>query len=243
MKRFTLFIMLGAITMAGLTGCITGKRPSPVNTLAQTSRPALPVPAVTVMQPDEGSLWSDASAHLFVDPKARRIGDTVTVDIVENTSSKLDANTSTSRTSDLDAGVDHMLGYLRTLEGKNANLGKDNAGTLTGKLLKANLTNSFDGKGTSDRSGQVTASIGARVVDVLANGNLVVMGRREMKVNTETQFIAVSGIVRPNDIDADNRVKSIYLADARIEYYGQGTLADKQRPGWLARMVDFAWPF
>jgi flagellar L-ring protein precursor FlgH len=64
-----------------------------------------------------------------------------------------------------------------------------------------------------------------------------------MKVNKETQYIAVSGIVRPKDIDADNRVKSTYLADARIEYYGQGTLGDKQQPGWLSRALDRIWPF
>ena len=94
-----------------------------------------------------------------------------------------------------------------------------------------------------DRSGQVTASIGAVVTRVLPNGNLVIHGRREMKVNNEVQYISVTGIARQRDIDKDNRIKSIYLADSRIEYYGKGVLADKQRPGWGTRILDFVWPF
>jgi len=66
---------------------------------------------------------------------------------------------------------------------------------------------------------------------------------REMKVNNESQFITVTGITRPMDISSDNRIKSTYLADARIEYSGKGILADKQGPGWLMRIVDFVWPF
>ena len=227
----------------GAVGCASNQAASSmVPMVSQVSMPS-PVVDPVATSPDEGSLWNPMSAHLFVDPKAMRVGDTITVDIVENTSSQLDANTSTSRNSEIDAGVAQMLGYMRALEAINPNLNRDNKGSLNNTLLKANLTNKFDGKGTSDRSGRVTASIGARVVEVLPNGNLVIVGRRETKVNRETQFIAISGIVRPMDIDGDNRVKSTYLADARIEYYGSGTLADKQQPGWLTRVIDYAWPF
>jgi flagellar L-ring protein precursor FlgH len=81
------------------------------------------------------------------------------------------------------------------------------------------------------------------VTKVLPNGNLMLYGRREMKVNNEVQYIVVSGIVRPQDIDPSNRVKSTFVADARIEYYGEGVLADKQRPGWGTRVLDQVWPF
>lgn len=234
---------IGFMMAVILAGCATTPAVTATGDMAK-DRPApsmAPVPVQTV--PAEGSLWCDTSDHLFVDPKARRVGDTVTVDIVENTTSKLDANTSASRTSSLDAGVEHLLGYMRALEEKNPRLNKDSAGSLADTLFKANLTNKFDGKGSSDRSGLVTASIGARVVEVLPNGNLIIAGKRAVKVNLETQYIIVSGIVRPRDIDSDNRVKSTYLADARIEYYGRGTLADKQRPGWFTRVLDAAWPF
>jgi flagellar L-ring protein precursor FlgH len=194
-------------------------------------------------KPAEGSLWSNTAQNLFSDLKARQVGDTVTVDIVENTTSQLDANTSASRQSSIDAGVDNLLGYMRALEATNSNLNRDSKGALGSKLLAANMTNSFTGKGSSDRSSQVTASIGARVVQVLPNGNLVIVGKRETRVNQETQYIVLSGIVRPIDIDNDNRVKSTYLADAKIQYFGRGSLGDKQRPGWASRLLDVIWPF
>jgi flagellar L-ring protein precursor FlgH len=78
---------------------------------------------------------------------------------------------------------------------------------------------------------------------VLPNGNVTIYGKREMKVNNELQRITVSGIIRPEDIGADNRVKSTYLADARIEYSGEGVIADKQSPGWGIRILDKVWPF
>lgn len=239
-------ITWGVILMSavmGAAGCASNRAASSMVPMGSQASLPSPVADPAATSPDEGSLWNPTSAHLFVDPKAMRVGDTVTVDIVENSSSQLDANTSTSRNSEIDAGVEQMLGYMRALEAVNPNLNRDNKGALNNKLLKASLTNKFDGKGTSDRSGRVTASIGARVVEVLPNGNLVIVGRRETKVNRETQFIAISGIVRPMDIDGDNRVQSTYLADARIEYYGSGTLADKQQPGWLTRVIDYAWPF
>jgi flagellar L-ring protein precursor FlgH len=107
----------------------------------------------------------------------------------------------------------------------------------------ADSTSTFSGEAKSDRSGQVTASIAARITEVLPNGTLSVFGRRAMKVNNEVQYITVSGIVRPQDISAANRVKSTYLADSSIEYYGKGALADKQNPGWGTRILENIWPW
>jgi flagellar L-ring protein precursor FlgH len=192
----------------------------------------------------EGSLWTDnRNDQFFVDLRAKRVGDTVTVDIVENTSSSIDANTKAGRSSDIDARIDNMATFMRTVENKSDRLGKDRDGTFSGTLFKAGITNAFDGQGTSDRSGKVTASIGAIVTDVLPNGNLVLHGNREMKVNNEIQYISVSGVARPRDIGTDNRIKSIFLANSRIEYAGKGVIADKQRPGWATRILDQIWPF
>ncbi|MBW2368701.1 MAG: flagellar basal body L-ring protein FlgH [Deltaproteobacteria bacterium] len=223
-------------------GCASTRE---TRTSLAVNQPQAPIPCPVLQTPaaEEGSLWQNVSLDLFMDPKACKVGDTVTVDIVENTSSKIDANTDSARTSSIDGGVSHLGGYMRALEAANPNLGKDQTNALSAKLLKADMTNSFKGKGSSDRSGRITASIGARVVDVLPGGNLVLFGRREMKVNNEVQYITVSGIVRRQDIGADNRIKSTYLADARIEYIGQGVIADKQRPGWGTRLVDKVWPF
>jgi flagellar L-ring protein precursor FlgH len=182
--------------------------------------------------PSEGSLWTDSGEMLFMDNRARRVGDTVIVDIVENASSKMDANTSTSGESTLDYDVDGMTGAANI----NENLS-------TSQLFKASATSKWKGAGASDRSGQLTASVGSIVTQVLPNGNIVVNGQREMTVDNETQTIKVSGIIRPEDINQDNRVTSTFLAEAKIEYIGNGVLADKQAPGWGVRILDKLWPF
>jgi flagellar L-ring protein precursor FlgH len=191
----------------------------------------------------EGSLWRSGTSMLYVDARARNVGDTIIVDIVESSSSKMAANTSAERASGIDAGVDNALGYMRYLEAKNPRLGADSSGSQGGSLFKADIKNSHEGTGSSDRSGSITASIGARVVEVYPNGNLVIFGRQEMKVNNDVQYILVSGIVRPEDVDADNTIQSTRLADAHIEYVGKGTIADKQKAGWGTRLVDKVWPF
>lgn len=181
----------------------------------------------------EGSLWSETGSELlFVDRRARRPGDTVIIDIVENASSKADANTETKGESALELDIEGMTGQNNI----NANLSPN-------MLWKSGFKNEFTGEATSDRAGQISASIGARVTEILPNGNLVVFGKRETRINNENQFITVSGIVRQDDVGADNHIKSVYLADARIEYYGEGVLADKQRPGWGSRLITWVWPF
>jgi flagellar L-ring protein FlgH len=243
LKAFAIFGIFFIIIGTG--GCAgTGEKPVSAREIENNSQQMPQRRAYVVPKPTEGGLWTDNGAStLFMDVRAQRTGDTITVDIVENTSSNMDANTKASRGSSIDAGVSQLGGYMKVLEEANKRLNRDAEGELNGTLFKAKMENTFDGKGSSDRSGQVTASIGAVVTEVLPNGNLVIFGKRGMRVNNETQFITVTGIVRPVDIDRDNRIKSTHIADARIEYVGQGVLADKQRPGWGTRLVDHIWPF
>lgn len=250
MKTFRLKVagLLGivCILLIGAVGCArTVKKDTSAAVEIENNTQQMPQQrAYAIPRPAEGSLWMDnGSSTLFADLRAMRVGDTFTVDIVENTSSNIDANTKASRASSIDAGVSQIAGYMRALEEANRHLNKDESGQLNGTLFKADMKNTFDGKGSSDRSGQVTASIGAVVTDLLPNGNLVIFGKRGMRVNNETQFITITGIVRPTDIDQYNRIKSTQVADARIEYVGQGVLADKQRPGWGTRLLDHIWPF
>ncbi len=190
----------------------------------------LPIPA-------EGSLWTESSGMLITDSKARRVGDSVIVDIIENTSSSLDANTKASRTTTTGVDITDLMGIKRNIMASNTQF------DVNGKLIGSSYSNTLDGKGSNDRSGQVTASIAARVTEVFPNGNINLYGKREMKVNEETQYIIVSGIIRPEDIDSANRIKSTFLADSRIEYSGRGVLADKQKAGWASRIIDNIWPF
>ncbi len=192
-------------------------------------------PEFAPVRPSEGSLWVNKNGSIFEDSKAAHIGDTLIVDIIENSTSSMDVNTEGSRKTGMDIGVPEINVF-----GNKTAFGAFDGDT---KLIGTDFSNSFAGEATSDRSGQVTASIAARVTEVLPNGNLSLFGRRAMKVNNEVQYITVAGIVRPQDISASNRVKSTYLADSRIEYYGKGALADKQKPGWGTRIIDNLWPW
>lgn len=240
--RLVVIILVGTCVVF-VQGCSTSSKKELTRIMEANQGPIISDISYQKPATEEGSLWQENVSMLFTDAKARQVGDTVTIDIVEVSSSKMDANTTTGRTSSINAGVDNVFGYMRALEENNPRLGKDSAGAQTGTLLKAGTTNSFSGNGSSGRSGSITASIGARVVEVLPNGNLVLFGRREMKVNNEVQYIVATGIVRPEDIGSDNRVKSTYIADARIEYIGRGVIAQKQKPGWGTRVIDKVWPF
>lgn len=223
-----------------LSGCAGGAA-SPSPAAAPEAPPSLQqAPSLGTFYekplPSEGSLWNASGNMIFEDKKAKKVGDTVVVDIVENTSSEIKANTTADKESTLEAGIPNLLGYQQPFKLTNSKVVAD-------PLFKADFNSEFEGEGSTDRTGQVTASIGARVVEVLPNGNLVIYGRREMKVSNESQIITVYGITRPEDVNANNRVQSTVLADAKIEYYGKGVLADKQKPGWGLKILDRVWPF
>ena len=187
----------------------------------------------------EGSLWQDDGLlnELFMDPKARRVGDIVTIRIVESSSASNDANTDTSKSSSLSMSLTKFLG----LENNNtfpSGSGFDPFGSIQGST-----NNTFKGSGTTKRSGKLDAFITARVTKVLPNGTLKILGKREITVNNEKQVLALTGIIRPRDISADNVILSKYISDAKIVYTGAGVVNDKQNPGWLVRVLDTVWPF
>jgi flagellar L-ring protein precursor FlgH len=185
---------------------------------------------------EEGSLWSDReSAILYADVKARNVGDIVTINIVEKSTASKNAETKTERDSGSEANWSGLF-ELITKGWKIHN-------TPIGTDQKINIKNSFDGKGETSRTSYMSAYITARVIHVLPNGNLVIRGSRQVRLNNEDQFIFVQGIVRPEDISSNNTVLSTYIAEAVIELGGSGIISDKQRPGWLMRIVDWLWPF
>lgn len=224
------------ILIAGtMSGCMTSGGDPALSVMPEGAMPGPAVqPNYTMARPAEGSLWTAQNRFLLDDTKAAYVGDTVIVDIVENSSSEMEVNSEGTRTTSMSVGVPTLNAF-----GKVTHLG----GMVGDNLIDTNFENATKGEATSDRSGQVTASIAARVTEVMPNGNLSIFGRRAMKVDNEVQYIMVSGIVRPDDIDSDNRVESTSLADSRIEYYGKGALADKQKPGWGTRIIDNIWPW
>jgi flagellar L-ring protein precursor FlgH len=232
--------LLLCITFIFLTGCAgLSKKPTQIKETAQIQKPKFDV--YEPPKPEEGSLWSEISGvSLFPDIKARRVGDPVIVRVVEDPEAELNANTNTSRSSSISAAKLKFLGYMKALAEKNSRLAQDPG---TDDLILATLGTKFDGKGSTDRDGHVKAYISAVVEKVLFNGNLYISGQREIRVNHETQYITLSGVVRPKDISSSNEVSSTFIADARITYSGTGPVADKQRVGWLGRVLNYVWPF
>jgi len=183
-----------------------------------------------------GSIWQANSASLTEDFKARRKGDIVTILIVETASASKAAKTDTSRATTVNAGIPNFMGL------ESAGILKNNLGDLS-KLINASVDSKYAGAGSTSRQETLNATISAKVIDVLANGNLLIEGRRNIKVNNEDQIIIVEGTVRPSDIGPDNIVSSSFVADARISYTGKGIISDRQSPGWLMNIVDKVWPF
>jgi flagellar L-ring protein precursor FlgH len=213
-------IIVSIFMMVGLVGGCAGilKQPLP------SGEPVVPA------RSQDGSLWDPQISQnfLFQDLKASRVNDIVTVRIIENSSGSKNASTETKRDVSLSNELNAFLGVPPN--------------TLGNLEFDASTSSSFEGEGATSRSSRLSASMTARVREVLANGDLVIEGRREVVVNNERQFMVLSGIVRPQDIGPNNTVLSTYLADARIEYTGKGLVGENQRPGWLFRLLTWLWP-
>ena len=165
----------------------------------------------------------------FADLKDQRVGDIVTINIVESASASKNATTKTARNSNIEASWSGLAEKL--------------TGTWAGGEAKVGFANDFDGKGETTRTSYLNAYITAQVVEVFPNGNLAIWGSRQVQVNNENQYIHIQGVIRPEDISANNVVLSTFVADAKIELSGQGVVSDKQRTGWLTRILDYVWPF
>jgi len=191
----------------------------------------------------DGSLWKD-SASLYEDRKARRVNDLLTILIAENVTATNTASTNDSRDSTADYAVADLFG-ANTDFGIQALplLKKLYPATKFTPTASGSSKSKFAGKGDTSRKGNITATITAKVVEVLPNSNMVVESRKEVVVNNEKQIVVLRGIVRPDDISTSNTIISTFVADAQIYLVGDGVLADKQSQGWLVRTLDSVWPF
>jgi flagellar L-ring protein precursor FlgH len=181
-----------------------------------------------------GSLWQASSSGLAEDVKARGRGDIITVVISETASASKQASTGTGRSSTMSAGIPKLLGMEKLPIKTWADLTQ---------LLSVSNDSSYKGTGSTSRQETLTATISAKVVEVIPNGNLMIEGRRNVKVNNEDQIIVLTGTVRSRDISADNTISSALVADAKINYSGKGIISDRQSPGWLMNVLDKFWPF
>ena len=175
------------------------------------------------------SLWKETNrGFLFTDLRASRVGDVVTVLVTEAASSDRKAETNTKKDSTNSFSVPNFFGNTHFGAGTGKNRAQFDFAGNNEQKANGNIT----------RTDSVTAQIPARVMKVLEGGLLLIEGRRAIVVNDETQTLAFSGIVRPDDITPDNTVRSTQVADAEISMVGKGILEEKQRPGILQRLFD-----
>jgi len=194
----------------------------------------MPMPKPEVASYNANSLWRNGSRAFFRDQRAARVGDLLTVTVNITDKANLQNETQRSRTAKENSNVTDFLG-AKTITQANK--------ILPGNLLATDSTSSADGKGSVNRQESLTTNVAAVVTQVLANGNLVVEGKQEIRVNYEIRELIVAGVVRPEDIQSDNTIDSSKIAQARIAYGGRGQIMDVQQPRYGQQVVDVLLPF
>jgi flagellar L-ring protein precursor FlgH len=195
----------------------------------------MPMPKPEVASYNPNSLWRNGSRAFFKDQRATHVGDLLTVTVNITDKANLSNETQRSRTNKEDSGITDFIG--------SKTLGVQAQKVLPGRLLTADSTASSDGKGSVQRTEALQTNVAAVVTQVLPNGNLVVEGKQEIRVNYEIRELVVAGIVRPEDIQSDNTIDSSKIAQARIAYGGRGQITDVQQPRYGQQVMDVLLPF
>jgi flagellar L-ring protein precursor FlgH len=235
-KRFGwLAVILGAVLIAGCSG-VPKRDPE-----YAPAPPVVPPPAPQ----GNGAIYQEGYANAwFENVRARRIGDILTVKLVEKTDATKTADTSVAKDSSTSITNPTILGTTPEFN-LPSGIGLPLA-TTKNLNLSADLqsSHSFDGKGDSAQSNELTGDITVTVYEVLPNGYLRVRGEKRIGINQGNEYIKVSGIVRPADIDSTNTVLSTRLADPTLVYVGDGPVADSNVMGWLAKFfISALMPF
>ncbi|MGN2249280.1 flagellar basal body L-ring protein FlgH [Frateuria sp. GZRe14] len=216
-----------ALALALLAGCMA----MPARDDGEWA-PTPPMQPEVAAAPADGAIYHDnQNMELFSDARAHRVGDILTIVLVESTQASKKASTSTSKKDKADVAAPTIMGKDLTINGNPLSVGLDSE-------------RNFDGIGSSSQSNQLTGQITVTVAQRLSNGNLIVRGEKWLTINQGQELVRIAGIVRPQDIGQDNTVASTRVADARISYTGRGTLADANTRGWLSRFFNSKWmPF
>jgi flagellar L-ring protein FlgH len=249
-RPFTRFSTV-ALLLAGasLSGCNLATRLSQVGeapaltpitnpTLDPRYQPvSLPMPAPQPNEYAANSLWRAGARAFFKDQRANQVGDLLTINISISDQASFSNTTSRTRSSSEGFGIDNFFG----LEGQINRVLPDAADT--GALVGFGNDSSHTGDGSIDRSESLDLNVAALITQVLQNGNLVVEGRQEVRVNFEVRELYLTGIVRPSDILSDNSISFEKVAEARIAYGGRGQISDMQQPRYGQQVMDAVLPF
>jgi flagellar L-ring protein precursor FlgH len=236
--------------VAALGGCTNltrlaevGSEPSLSKQANPTLQPgyqpvSLPMPAPAPLADNPNSLWRPGARAFFKDIRAKEVGDILTVKLSLDDSAKLENRTARQRDDSENQQLNTIGGF--SLDFSKYFPGTDNEG---GTTLDFATDHNTLGNGDIDRSEEIELTVAAVVTQVLPNGSLAIMGRQEIRVNYELRELAVTGVIRPQDIEADYTIAHEKVAEMRVAYGGRGTLSDIQQPRWGTQVWDIIWPF
>jgi len=241
LRTLKLLLMFSAAGL--LAGCSTyqrlselgsgGPKLAPITNPAPSQPVSVPMPQPPAEPRGANSLWQPGARSFFHDPRASRIGDILTVTISVADAAKLSNSTSRTRTNSDDANLTNFFGLEKALP---SSMDPSN-------LVKMGSDTSNVGGGSIDRSEQINLTLAALVTQVLPNGNMVIAGHQQVRVNGELRDLLVSGIVRTEDITSANTVDLTQIAEARISYGGKGTVSDVQEPRLGSQLFDILMPW
>lgn len=241
--------ILLAATFLSLTSCNAFDRISEIGDqpqLAPIENPtkqagyvpvSMPMPPPSLNERQPNSLWETGGRAFFRDQRASRVGDILTVIVTINDQAQIQNETKRSRDNSDTANLTNFLG----LESKLSSVLP--AAVSPSSLVDMGSTTSNDGKGSIGRQEQIDLRVAATISQVLPNGNLVVEGIQQVSVNYDVRELKIRGIIRPQDISADNTVSYDQIAEARIEYGGRGSITDVQQPRYGSQLFDILMPF
>ena len=218
-------VALASASVVVLGGCVAAGDIRPFADMAPVT-PVMPVAPA----PTAGAIYAAGPGlNLYGDRRARDVGDLLTINLVESTTASTTARTNISKESDLNIGSPSLFGAPVTLGGKD--------------ILSASgsADRDFSGQGNSAQSNKLVGQITVTVIQRLPNGNLVVQGEKNLRLNQGNELVQVQGIVRPADVSPDNTISSSKVADARIAYGGRGPVAQSNAMSWLGRFFNSAF--
>jgi len=217
-----------------------GQQPALSSVDNPTTRPGykpvqMPMPSAQPASYNPNSLWRNGSRAFFKDQRAHQVGDILTVKVNITDKANIANETQRSRENKEDSGITDFIGSKTIPNPAKA--------ILPGRILTADSSASSDGKGSVNRQEALQTNVAGVVTQVLPNGNLVIEGRQEIRVNFEIRELIVAGVVRPEDIESDNTIDSTKIAQARIAYGGRGQIMDVQQPRYGQQVLDVILPF
>lgn len=248
MKKFRITASMTALMMLTACGGMSerisniGKPPAVSEIQSPYNQPgykpvALPMPPQEALNTNQNSLWQSSRQTFFKDQRASKVGDILTIMIDIKDKADLENTTTRSRTANEGVGAPALMGF-------ETKLGKILPDAVNpASLVEAESTSNTVGDGKIERDEEIELKLAAMIVQSLPNGNFVIQGKQEVRVNNELRELTIHGVIRPEDILNNNSISYEKIAEARISYGGRGHLTDVQAPRYGQQLYDIVFPF